>query len=257
MSLISTVVIATSHTVTSTSASAYQKHILDYINGIKHLFPDYQLHPNHHMSLHIPEFLLLFGPVHSWWTFPFERLIGTVQRMPNNGKIGKAFSQKHIALSEQSIGKMEETIARAYTRSAHLRAILLKSGCPEVIQHSKVFFDKLLDPQVRGSLVTDIHTLSPVEEAGIHNFEDLDEQAARPIPTEIRDAINSMNLIVPSRATLRTYITIRGLKFAIASKHPGNSCAMVSIEGGTPQPAQIVYILEFNIPETPLTYLAV
>jgi len=32
---------------------------------------------------------------------------------------------------------------------------------------------------------------------------------------------------------------------------------MVSIEGGTPQPAQIVYILEFNIPETPLTYLAV
>jgi hypothetical protein len=177
--------------------------------------------------------------------------------MPNNGKIGKAFFQKHIALSEQSIGEMEETIARAYTRSAHLRAILLKSGCPEVIQHSKVFFDKLLDPQVRGSLVTDIHTLSPVEEAGIHNFEDLDEQAARPIPTEIRDAIKSMNLTVPSRATLQTYITIRGLKFAIASKHPGNSCAMVSIEGGTPQPAQIVYILEFNIPETPSTYLAV
>ncbi len=91
VSLISAIVIATSHTVTSASASLYQEHMLDYINGIKRLFPDYQLHPNHHMSLHISEFLLLFGPVHSWWTFPFERLIGTVQRMPNNGKIGEIF----------------------------------------------------------------------------------------------------------------------------------------------------------------------
>jgi hypothetical protein len=43
------------------------------------------------MSLHIPEFLLLFGPVHSWWTFPFERMIGSIQRMPSNGKIGKIY----------------------------------------------------------------------------------------------------------------------------------------------------------------------
>ena len=97
-SLISAVAIATSHTVTSASASAYQKNMLDYINGIKRLFPDYQLHPNHHMSLHISEFLLLFGPVHSWWTFPFERLIGTLQRMPNNGKIGKPFVQKTYSI---------------------------------------------------------------------------------------------------------------------------------------------------------------
>jgi len=95
-SLISAIVVATSHTITSVSASAYQKHMLDYINGIKHLFPDYNLHPNHHMSLHIPEFLLLFGPVHSWWTFPFERLIGNIQRMPNNGKVGKFFFQIYV-----------------------------------------------------------------------------------------------------------------------------------------------------------------
>ena len=91
ISLISAIIIATSHTVTPTSATAYKQHMLDYINGLKRLFPDYRLHPNHHMALHIPEFLLLFGPVHSWWTFPFERLIGNLQRMPNNGKIGKCF----------------------------------------------------------------------------------------------------------------------------------------------------------------------
>jgi len=102
--------------------------------------------------------------------------------MPNNGKIGKAFSQKHIALSEQSIGKMEETIARAYTRSAHLRAILLKSGCPEVIQHSKVFFDKLLDPQVRGSLVTDIHTLYRLKKRGSTTLKTLMNRPLVPFP---------------------------------------------------------------------------
>jgi len=47
------------------------------------------------------------------------------------------------------------------------------------------------------------------------------------------------------------------LKFAIASKHLGNSCIMVSSEGGSPQPTQLAYILEFNMPETPLTYLAI
>lgn len=153
---------------------------------------------------------------------------------------------------------MEETMARAYTRSANLRALLLKSGCPEVIQHSKIFFDKLIDPQVRGSLVTDIHSLS-AEETGINSDEDFDEQTARPIPSEIRYAINSVTVTLPSRAILQTYITIHGLKFAIASKHPGNSCAMISSEGGSPRPAQIVYILKFNTPraETPLTCLAV
>jgi len=128
---------------------------------------------------------------------------------------------------------------------------------PEFENRAKVFFDKLLDPQVRGSLVTDIRTLSPTEETGIDSFEDLNEQTTCPIPTEIRDAINSVNATVPSRAKLQTYITIHGLKFAVASKHPGNSCAMVSSGSGTPQPAQIVYILKFDTPETPLTYLAV
>ena len=152
---------------------------------------------------------------------------------------------------------MEETIARAYTRSTNLRALLFKSGCPEVIQHSEVFFNRLLNPQVQDSLVTDIHALSATDDAGFDSFEDLDEQTSRPIPAEVHDAINSKNLNLPSRTVLQTHITIRGLKFAVASKHPGNSSIMVSSEGGGPQPAQLIYILEFNTPETSSTYLAV
>jgi len=69
MSLVSTVVIATSHTISASHANAYLEHMINYISGIKQLFPKYKLHPNHHMALHIYKYLLLFGPVQSWWTF--------------------------------------------------------------------------------------------------------------------------------------------------------------------------------------------
>jgi len=67
-------------------------HIFGYINQIQCLFPNYKLHPNHHLALHIAEFLLLFGPVHSWWAFPFKCLIGNLQRMPNKGKTSNLVS---------------------------------------------------------------------------------------------------------------------------------------------------------------------
>ena len=88
-SLISAIILATSHIITKSSAEAYLRHMLQYLEGIKRLFPDYRLVPNQHLALHIHQYLLLFGPVHSWWTFPYERLIGTLQRTPHNGKVGE------------------------------------------------------------------------------------------------------------------------------------------------------------------------
>lgn len=89
MSLVSAVIAATSRSLTKANADEYHRYMLQYLIGIKHLFPNYRLRPNHHMALHLNDFLLLFGPVHGWWTFPFERMIGAVQRMPHNGKIGE------------------------------------------------------------------------------------------------------------------------------------------------------------------------
>lgn len=91
MSLVSAVIIATSTFTSPEAADVFLEHMLAYLNGVKTLFPDYNLHPNHHMALHIHEFLHLFGPVHSWWTFPFERLIGALERMPHNFKPGQCF----------------------------------------------------------------------------------------------------------------------------------------------------------------------
>jgi hypothetical protein len=84
MSLTSAVIIASSRTTSQVNADLYLHHMQTYLAGLRELFPLYRFLPNHHMALHLPEYLRLYGPVHSWWTFPFECLIGMLQRIPNN-----------------------------------------------------------------------------------------------------------------------------------------------------------------------------
>ena len=91
LSLVSAILIACTHSTSAAHANAYLQYMQNYISGIKELFPKFKFLPNHHMALHLHEYLVQYGPVHSWWTFPFERLIGIVQRIPSNGKPGASF----------------------------------------------------------------------------------------------------------------------------------------------------------------------
>ena len=88
ISLMSAVILASSRVTSPSIAAAYLTHMKSYMEGIKKLFPQYRFRPNHHMALHLHEYLCRFGPVHSWWTFPFERIIGMLQHIPTNFKIG-------------------------------------------------------------------------------------------------------------------------------------------------------------------------
>jgi hypothetical protein len=89
LSLISAVVIASSRTTSQEKADLYLHHMQTYLNGLRELFPQYRFLPNQHMALHLAEYLQFYGPVHSWWTFPFERLIGMLQHIPNNFQDGE------------------------------------------------------------------------------------------------------------------------------------------------------------------------
>ncbi|KJA24979.1 hypothetical protein HYPSUDRAFT_135621, partial [Hypholoma sublateritium FD-334 SS-4] len=89
MSLISAVSIATSHKTSKKTAELYLQHMQSYLQLMQELLPRYNLRPNHHMALHLAEYLHFFGPVHAWWTFPFERLIGMLERTPTNFHMGK------------------------------------------------------------------------------------------------------------------------------------------------------------------------
>ncbi|PPR03093.1 hypothetical protein CVT26_004612 [Gymnopilus dilepis] len=236
--LVSAVILGTSRTITADNAVAYRDYMLTYLEGIKLLFPDYNMRPNHHMAVHIHDYLLLFGPVHSWWTFPFERMIGAVQRMPHNSKIGE----------------LEESVARAYTRSANLRALVQKSGCPEVIQHTKDIFRKLSDPEI---LQGNIMTLSSISSEDPMYANDIPREALQ-YPAELQQAFKTSGITPPTRGQFLSNITLHERTFSTYSKHQGNSCALVIKSGDLKaNPAQIAYIVQSAASGVLETYIAV
>ncbi|KIK52019.1 hypothetical protein GYMLUDRAFT_180723 [Collybiopsis luxurians FD-317 M1] len=87
--------------------------------------------PNIHAAGHVYDFLLLFGPVISWWCFPFEQLIRALQKINTNDHIG---------------GEMESTIVRTVAQTANLRHWLRHQDCPKAICQLKVLFDKCFVP---------------------------------------------------------------------------------------------------------------
>lgn len=89
MLLLSAVAVASSRVTSANNAAEFLKLMLEYLKELQRLFPDYKCHSIHHMAFHIKDFLLMYGPVHGWWAFPFERMIGTLQRIPTNHKPGK------------------------------------------------------------------------------------------------------------------------------------------------------------------------
>ena len=88
MDLVSAVHLACAWTMSSERAKEYHLSIASYVGNLKCIYLTFDLWPNHHASFHIYTYLILFGPIHSWWSFPFECLIGILQRLPNNHKSG-------------------------------------------------------------------------------------------------------------------------------------------------------------------------
>ncbi|EPS92627.1 hypothetical protein FOMPIDRAFT_1088453, partial [Fomitopsis schrenkii] len=79
-----------SYRITGQHIDAFARHMLAYLEGIRRILPHQSLLPSHHNALHIPDFLRRFGPMPGWWMFPFERVIGLLQKVKTNGKIGKS-----------------------------------------------------------------------------------------------------------------------------------------------------------------------
>lgn len=72
-------------------ATAYRDLMKIWLDGLHKNHPHTEFHkhrPNAHAAFHIYDFILLFGPIISWWCFPFERLIGVLQKIKTNDQIG-------------------------------------------------------------------------------------------------------------------------------------------------------------------------
>ena len=96
LSLVRAVDLATRRSTSRDRIDKFDRYMLNYLTSLRALF-DHQLVPNHHLSLHLKECLLLFGPVHGWWAFPFERAIGQLQRLSTNYKKCKSSAYSRLS----------------------------------------------------------------------------------------------------------------------------------------------------------------
>ncbi len=93
--LVSAVDLASRRSMSPSRAEAYDEHMFNYLGGLQDMF-DHQFVPNHHLSLHLHDCLVLFGPVHGWWAFPFERYNGLFHQANTNNKTGEHRSPVRI-----------------------------------------------------------------------------------------------------------------------------------------------------------------
>lgn len=82
--------IVTSKTLSSATVQSYDNAIELYLRLISMLNEDQPLVVNHHLALHLSEFMQRYGPCRGYWAFPFERMIGKLHKISHNARIGKA-----------------------------------------------------------------------------------------------------------------------------------------------------------------------
>ncbi|PPQ82520.1 hypothetical protein CVT24_006403 [Panaeolus cyanescens] len=246
ITMLSAVLLATSRKTSEANAHHYRELLGRYIKQMRVLFPDYKFRPNLHMSMHLHQFILDFGPAHGWWTFPFERLIGLLERMPHNGKIGE----------------LEGTMTRAFNYAANLRGMLEKPQCPQIIRDCKAIFRKFADPHIRSTLLTDASTFASLfEEAQTENStpsnDGWDEELAIPMPANLtRILAHHLPYPPPKRTILLRALPISGLRYTLPALHHGNSLVLVK-SGPRSYAAQIESIVRFRSGTTVETRLIV
>ncbi|TDL17602.1 hypothetical protein BD410DRAFT_708320, partial [Rickenella mellea] len=121
----------------------YMKYMKAYLTSLLELFPGLTLVPNHHNALHLGDVLLRFGPIHGSWMFPFERVIGALQKVNINSKMGE----------------LERTMVESFCAEVNVTAYLQRSNAPDVLAKCSKILESCCDKDQRGTLLTDIRSL--------------------------------------------------------------------------------------------------
>ncbi|KIJ24042.1 hypothetical protein M422DRAFT_56566 [Sphaerobolus stellatus SS14] len=219
MNLVAAVLLAVSYETSELHAVQYTHYMQLYLKGLKELFPNMRFRNTHHIVLHIEELLNLLGPVHSWWMFPFERLIGHLQKMSTNW----------------IIGQMELTIMQTFSAAANLRGFLFSGadipGLHECVEIFKECFpgNTADTEESKGDLADDHDTEGELSELPHSLF--IAFQA-------YMDRTRHEKINVLTIGHIRKRITYFGLVYSACHATIRDSLAMVEIDGGT-VPVQI------------------
>ncbi|KAI1788015.1 hypothetical protein LXA43DRAFT_895298 [Ganoderma leucocontextum] len=134
---------ATRHSMSASRAELFDQNMEAYVKGLRALYK-HPLVPNHHMSLHLKPCLALFGPVYGWWSYPFERYNGILQRLNSNYKPAE----------------MPMTFMRYFYIGANLRWLISTINWPdlEVFRDWFTSFQVTFREATRGTRFTDLAT---------------------------------------------------------------------------------------------------
>ncbi|KAG2073508.1 hypothetical protein BDR04DRAFT_1010610 [Suillus decipiens] len=141
------------HVTSTHHTQQYRKYMKAYLECIRDVFPGHSFCPNHHACLHIDEFLLRYGPMHGWWMFPFERIIGGLQKTITNHKIGE----------------MERTMLETFCTTANVKAMLQEPGAPYVVNKAAEILQRCCTPFAEEIFCADTSILRAATEYISHN----------------------------------------------------------------------------------------
>jgi hypothetical protein len=120
-------------------------------------------------------------------------------------------------------------------------------------------FEKLVNPQARNTLITDMLSLSSLDDADGNEGVAWQESTLRTIPDDLYHALcAALHPNLPRKARFLSHLTIRGVTYAVASEHAGNSCVLVGTEAGVePVPVRIEHIVQLATPDGMATHVAI
>lgn len=111
--------------VTQAGHEAYER----YLERFAALF-DHRILPNHHQLLHLRDVIADFGPVLGYWLYPFERLNGSLQDFPTNGR-----NLESQILRRCVVGFLS---ARSLVNDSFTAALSIPRSFLEIISHQTV-----------------------------------------------------------------------------------------------------------------------
>ncbi|EKM49450.1 uncharacterized protein PHACADRAFT_33492 [Phanerochaete carnosa HHB-10118-sp] len=199
---------------TASRIEEYLQSMKLYLDGVIRLYPSMSLMPSHHLSLHFPRFLCLFGPVHAWRCFPFERYNHVLQQVNKNGKSGE----------------LEITMFENFCAGQEIRALMGSEMLPEPIMRCMgPEFERVFGKDSRGTLLNDMLAFREEAQFELQNTTDY-TRLGRDLEANLRQLLWQDGLIITQARTilgedvlLQQSITRRGVRFCSKSSSVGDS----------------------------------
>ncbi|CDO68121.1 hypothetical protein BN946_scf185044.g29 [Trametes cinnabarina] len=209
--LVVAVDLATRRSMDPERARLFDYHMAEYLRTLRDLF-NHNLVPNHHLSLHLTAFLLLFGPVRGWWGYSFERFNGIIQRLNTNNHIAVYHTVALVTTStDLTAAEIPLTFMRLFYAGAELRWLMSTTQWPDTDEFHAVAeaLRKTYQDHTHGSRIVDVFgpMAAPfdTQEAGVANpYEEMyaELKEARMDDRKYTGFASLINAVFPSTFTV-------------------------------------------------------